>query len=78
VAKVLYDTVAKYTLDIQAVSCDEMMVDLTELLEDCGYKCCDFKNILAQKRRKMAFCTKNTACLCKQVTSFFQERKKCW
>ena len=32
VAKVLYDTVARYTLDIQAVSCDEMLVDLTSVL----------------------------------------------
>ena len=35
VAKTLYDTVAKYTLDIQAVSRDEMLVDLTEVLNDC-------------------------------------------
>ena len=35
VAKTLYDTVARYTLDIQAVSCDEMLVDLGELLDDC-------------------------------------------
>ena len=35
VAKTLYDTVARYTLDIQAVSCDEMLVDLGELLGDC-------------------------------------------
>ena len=34
VSKVLYDTVASYTLDIQAVSCDEMFVDLTELCRD--------------------------------------------
>ena len=32
VAKVLYDTVANYTLDIQAVSCDEMLVDLSSLI----------------------------------------------
>ncbi|CAM6031790.1 unnamed protein product, partial [Sphagnum compactum] len=32
VALTLYDTIAQYTLDIEAVSCDEMFVDLTELL----------------------------------------------
>ena len=35
VANTLYDTVAQYTLDIQAVSCDEMLVDLSDVLADC-------------------------------------------
>ena len=34
VSRVLYDTVASYTLDIMAVSCDEMFVDLTSLCKD--------------------------------------------
>ena len=34
VAKTLYNSVAKYTLDIQAVSCDEMLVDLSSILKD--------------------------------------------
>ncbi|XP_053674481.1 DNA repair protein Rev1 [Anopheles nili] len=32
VAHHLYNTIAQYTLDIEAVSCDEMFVDLTELI----------------------------------------------
>lgn len=36
IAHILYDTICKYTLDIEAVSCDEMMVDCTELLQSCG------------------------------------------
>ena len=32
VAKTLYDTISKYTLDIQAVSCDEMLVDLSSII----------------------------------------------
>jgi len=32
VSRILYDTVASYTLDIQAVSCDEMFVNLSPLL----------------------------------------------
>uniref|UniRef100_A0A336KCQ3 DNA repair protein REV1 n=1 Tax=Culicoides sonorensis TaxID=179676 RepID=A0A336KCQ3_CULSO len=32
VAKTLYSIIAQYTLDIEAVSCDEMYVDLSELL----------------------------------------------
>lgn len=34
VSRMLYDTVASYTLDIQAVSCDEMFVDLTPLCRE--------------------------------------------
>lgn len=34
VALTLYNTVAEYTLDIEAVSCDEMFVDLTALLNE--------------------------------------------
>ena len=33
VAKTLYDTISNYTLDIQAVSCDEMLVDLSSLID---------------------------------------------
>ena len=36
VSRALYDTVASYTLDIMAVSCDEMFVDLTSLCRDLG------------------------------------------
>ncbi|XP_016959772.1 DNA repair protein Rev1 [Drosophila biarmipes] len=34
VANTLYDTVAQYTLNIEAVSCDEMFVELTDLVND--------------------------------------------
>ena len=34
VARELYDIVASYTLDIQAVSCDEMLVDVTGVLNE--------------------------------------------
>lgn len=36
VAHTLYNTIAQYTLDIEAVSCDEMYVDCTDLLKDLG------------------------------------------
>ncbi|XP_049541118.1 DNA repair protein Rev1 [Anopheles darlingi] len=42
VAYRLYDTIAQYTLDIEAVSCDEMFVDLTELLQSTGVSMTDF------------------------------------
>ncbi|XP_035914348.1 DNA repair protein REV1 [Anopheles stephensi] len=42
VAHQLYDTIAQYTLDIEAVSCDEMFVDLTELLQSTGIEVMEF------------------------------------
>jgi DNA repair protein REV1 len=42
VAKTLYDTVAQYTLDIQAVSCDEMLVDLNDVIQSCSISPEDF------------------------------------
>ncbi|XP_058119832.1 DNA repair protein Rev1 isoform X2 [Anopheles coustani] len=42
VAHKLYNTIAQYTLDIEAVSCDEMFVDLTELLKSTGVPVMNF------------------------------------
>uniref|UniRef100_A0A182SQ83 DNA repair protein REV1 n=1 Tax=Anopheles maculatus TaxID=74869 RepID=A0A182SQ83_9DIPT len=42
VAHQLYDTIARYTLDIEAVSCDEMFVDLTELIQSTGIEVMEF------------------------------------
>ncbi|XP_066255696.1 DNA repair protein Rev1 [Euwallacea similis] len=36
VSNTLYHTVASYTLDIEAVSCDEMYVDVRQVLQDTG------------------------------------------
>ncbi|XP_066144845.1 DNA repair protein Rev1 [Euwallacea fornicatus] len=36
VSNTLYHTVASYTLDIEAVSCDEMYVDVKQVLQDTG------------------------------------------
>ncbi|XP_050292922.1 DNA repair protein REV1 isoform X2 [Anthonomus grandis grandis] len=36
VSNILYNTVASYTLDIEAVSCDEMYVDVRQILVDAG------------------------------------------
>ncbi|KAL1489436.1 hypothetical protein ABEB36_014331 [Hypothenemus hampei] len=36
VSTILYKTVASYTLDIEAVSCDEMYVDVKDILRDTG------------------------------------------
>ncbi|GJQ78066.1 Rev1 [Trypoxylus dichotomus] len=36
VSSVLYNTIAEYTVDIEAVSCDEMYVDVTKVLKRTG------------------------------------------
>ncbi|XP_077982808.1 DNA repair protein REV1-like [Glandiceps talaboti] len=36
VSQLLYETIARYTHDIEAVSCDEMLIDVTDLLQDTG------------------------------------------
>lgn len=58
VAYTLYNTVAQYTLDIEAVSCDEMYVDCTELLEDINVDVQNFATML----RKEIKC--KTGCPC--------------
>ncbi|XP_053379296.1 DNA repair protein REV1-like [Mercenaria mercenaria] len=46
VSKTLYDTVASYTHDIEAVSCDEMLVDCTDVLADTGATPLEFATLL--------------------------------
>ncbi|WAR14703.1 REV1-like protein [Mya arenaria] len=46
VSRILYDTVASYTHDIEAVSCDEMLVDCTDLLADTGATPLEFASML--------------------------------
>ena len=56
VSKTLYDTVAQYTLDIQAVSCDEMLVDLSEIIQECSISPHDFAQVLRQEMRDKTDC----------------------
>ena len=56
VARTLYDTVAQYTLDIQAVSCDEMLVDLTDVIQDRSISSIDFAQHLRQEMKIKTGC----------------------
>ncbi|KFB47136.1 AGAP005939-PA-like protein [Anopheles sinensis] len=58
VAHTLYNTIAQYTLDIEAVSCDEMFVDLTELLKSTGVRLMDFVSFVRDE------ITTATGCAC--------------
>ncbi|KAK3580894.1 hypothetical protein CHS0354_008176 [Potamilus streckersoni] len=57
VSKLLYDTVASYTHDIEAVSCDEMLVDCTDLLAATGATPEEFASMLRQEIYDKTGCT---------------------
>ncbi|XP_052102079.1 DNA repair protein REV1-like isoform X1 [Mytilus californianus] len=57
VSRMLYDIVASYTHDIEAVSCDEMLVDCTDLLSDTGAESLDFVTMLRQEIYQKTKCT---------------------
>ncbi|XP_063870475.1 DNA repair protein REV1-like isoform X3 [Scylla paramamosain] len=52
----LYDIVASFTHDIEAVSCDEMFVDLTELLQSCKVSPEDFTTYLRERVQEETGC----------------------
>ena len=56
VSKILYDTVASFTHDIEAVSCDEMFVDCTDLLADTGATATEVAELLRQEIREATDC----------------------
>ncbi|XP_047998102.1 DNA repair protein Rev1 [Leguminivora glycinivorella] len=60
VAYTLYNTVAQYTLNIEAVSCDEMYVDCSELLKDLDITVQDFATILREEIRSKTGCPCST------------------
>ncbi|KAK2724135.1 DNA repair protein REV1-like isoform X2 [Artemia franciscana] len=56
----LYDTVAEYTHQIEAVSCDEMYVDVTDVLRETGCEPLEFTSHLRQKIYERTRCTAST------------------
>ncbi|XP_076240106.1 rev1 DNA directed polymerase [Calliopsis andreniformis] len=60
VSYTLYDTVALYTLDIEAVSCDEMYADCTKLLEESGLTPMEFASVIRQEIREKTGCPVST------------------
>uniref|UniRef100_A0A1A9V359 DNA repair protein REV1 n=1 Tax=Glossina austeni TaxID=7395 RepID=A0A1A9V359_GLOAU len=56
VAFTLYNTIAQYTLDIEAVSCDEMFVDLTEVLKFLQIPVMDFVKAVREEVKEKTGC----------------------
>ncbi|XP_035207104.1 DNA repair protein REV1-like isoform X2 [Stegodyphus dumicola] len=57
VSRQLYDIVSSYTLDIEAVSCDELYIDCTELLMDTKVSPLQFASILRAEINEKTDCT---------------------
>ncbi|CAG4951069.1 unnamed protein product [Parnassius apollo] len=55
-----YNTIAQYTLDVEAVSCDEMYVDCTELLNDLKVSVQDLATVLRQEIKTKTGCPCST------------------
>ncbi|CAH1118562.1 unnamed protein product [Phaedon cochleariae] len=60
VSNMLYKTIASYTLDIEAVSCDEMYVDITKILKESGYTVEQWANHIRNEISKVTGCPCST------------------
>ncbi|XP_033358282.1 DNA repair protein REV1 isoform X2 [Bombus vosnesenskii] len=60
VSYMLYDIVASYTLDIEAVSCDEMYADCTKILEESSLTPMEFATIIRQEIKEKTGCPVST------------------
>ena len=56
VAFTLYNTIAQYTLSIEAVSCDEMFVDLGEVLSELQVHPMEFVRVIREEVRQKTGC----------------------
>ncbi|XP_076180996.1 rev1 DNA directed polymerase isoform X2 [Ptiloglossa arizonensis] len=60
VSYILYDTVASYTLDIEAVSCDEMYANCTFMLEESCLTPMEFAAIIRREIKQKTGCPVST------------------
>ena len=58
VSKILYDLIFSFTVDVEAVSCDEMFVDIKRVLEECD---CDPETLASFLRNQVKELTKCNA-----------------
>ncbi|XP_032663618.1 DNA repair protein REV1 [Odontomachus brunneus] len=60
VSYALYDTVASYTLNIEAVSCDEMYADCTKVLGTSGLSPLEFATVIREEIKRKTGCPVST------------------
>lgn len=60
VSYALYDTVASYTLNIEAVSCDEMYADCTKILGMSGLSPLEFATVIREEIKRKTGCPVST------------------
>ncbi|XP_034949485.1 DNA repair protein REV1 [Chelonus insularis] len=60
VSYILYNTVASYTLDIEAVSCDEMYADISLILQQCNLTPLEFAAIIREEIKQKTGCPVST------------------
>ncbi|XP_038673709.1 DNA repair protein REV1 [Scyliorhinus canicula] len=57
VASILYETLASYTYDIEAVSCDEALVDVTAICEETGLTPDEIATVIRSEIKEKTKCT---------------------
>uniref|UniRef100_A0A1E1X5I4 DNA repair protein REV1 n=1 Tax=Amblyomma aureolatum TaxID=187763 RepID=A0A1E1X5I4_9ACAR len=57
VSKLLYDIVASFTMDIEAISCDELYADVTKVLQQASCTPNEFAEFLRKKIEEETLCT---------------------
>lgn len=60
VSYALYNTVASYTLSIEAVSCDEMYVECSKVLSETGLTPLEFADVLRSEIKEITGCPVST------------------
>nr|CAI5829294.1 unnamed protein product [Callosobruchus analis] len=60
VSNILYTTIASYTLDIEAMSCDEMYVDVTKVLKETGLTVDEWANHIRSEIMEATGCPCST------------------
>ncbi|XP_023315585.1 DNA repair protein REV1 [Trichogramma pretiosum] len=60
VSQILYNTIASYTLDIEAVSCDEMYVDCSKILQETNLTPMEFATVIRNQIKEKTGCTVST------------------
>uniref|UniRef100_T1J4C2 DNA repair protein REV1 n=1 Tax=Strigamia maritima TaxID=126957 RepID=T1J4C2_STRMM len=75
VAYTLYNTVASYTLNIEAVSCDELYIDCTELLKNLQIAPLTFAEILRNEIKEQTGCPSSTGLASNMLLARLATRK---